>query len=340
MRKLSVLLVTLILVVCFTAPSFGVTKYGQAGMAFLKIDASARAAAMGSAQTGVIQDASAMFGNLAGLAFVQGVDVMVSQTSWIADIKHMAGAVAYGHETWGTFGLSYIKMDYGTMQEAFPFQEGVTSAEFFEAGYVLGREFEPSEYAIGLSYGRRISSNFSFGGQVKIVKQDLFESVMEHELLGQITVNNEETIRAFDFGTMYYTGWKDLRISMAARNFSTQGKYVTQVFELPLMFNIGTAMNVLSIFSDDEQQNLTVAFDWQHPRDYDERYHIGAEYSLMDMIFFRAGYKINYDEEGVTAGLGIDKELGNVGVRFDYAYGDFGTFFGAVHRVGFGVYMK
>lgn len=340
MRKLSVLLVTLILVVCFTAPSFGVTKYGQAGMAFLKIDGSARAAAMGSAQTAIVQDASSMFGNLAGLAFVEGIDVMIAQTSWIADIKHMAGAVAYGHETWGTFGLSYVKMDYGTMQEAFPYQDGVTSAEFFDQGYVLGREFEPSEYAIGLSYGRRISSNFSFGGQIKIVKQDLFESVMEHELLGQITVNNEETVRAFDFGTLYYTGWKDLRISMAARNFSTQGKYVTQVFELPLMFNIGTAMNVLSIFSDDSQQNLTVAVDWQHPRDYDERYHVGAEYSLMDMIFFRAGYKINYDEEGITAGLGIDKAVGDMGVRFDYAYGDFGTFFGSVHRIGLGLYLK
>lgn len=340
MKKMTVLLVTLCLVALLTAPSFGVTKYGQAGMAFLKIDGSARAAAMGSAQTSVVQDATAMFGNLAGLAFVQGVDVMVTQTNWIADIKHLSGAVAYGHDTWGTFGLSYVKMDYGTMQEAFPFMDGVTDPQYFEQGYTLGREFEPGEYAIGLSYGRRISSQFAFGAQVKLVHQDLFESLMEHELLGQITVDNKQTIRAFDFGTIYYTGWKDLRVSMAARNFSTQGKYVTQRFELPLTFNIGTAMDVLSIFADDSQQKLTVAFDWRHPRDYDERYHVGAEYSLMDMIFFRAGYKINYDEEGLTAGLGINKDLGSVGVKFDYAYGDFGTFFGAVHRIGFGVSMK
>jgi len=346
MKKTAFLLVAIFLLTGWVVTSnAAVKKFAQAGMTFLKIDGSSRAAAMGSASSAVLQDASAMFSNIAGLSYVKGVDVMVNQTNWIADIKHLAIAAAYGHDTWGTFGISYIKMDYGQMQEAFPYDAAVTDLSLVQDaqigdGYVLGRTFEPSEYALGLSYARRVSNQFSFGAQIKIVHQDLFQSIMRHELLGDIKVDNQQTIRAFDFGTLYYTGWKDLRISMSARNFSQQGKYVTQRFELPLNFNIGTAMNIMSIFSDDTQQKLTLAVDWQHPRDYSERVHVGAEYGLMDMIFFRAGYKFNYDVEGLTAGLGIDKELGNYGVRFSYAYGAFGDFFGSVNRIGLSVYMK
>jgi hypothetical protein len=341
MKRMAYVLVAVLLILgIVTMTNAAVNKYAQAGMTFLKLDGSARAAAMGSASTATIMDAGAMFHNIAGLAQVSGFDVSLAQTSWIADIKHLSAGLAYGHPTWGTFGVSVIKMDYGMMQEAFPYIDGRTDPQYFEQGYVLGREFEPDEYAIGVSYARQVSSQFSFGGQIKIVHQDLFESLIEHELLGQITVENTQSIRAFDFGTLYYTGWKDLRISMAARNFSSQGKYVTQNFELPLNFNIGAAMDVLSILRDNPQQKLTLALDWQHPRDYSERVHFGAEFALMDMLFLRGGYKFNYDEEGLTAGVGLDKAFGGYGVKFDYAYGDFGDFFGSVHRVSLGLYMK
>ena len=48
---------------------------------------------------------------------------------------------------------------------------------------------------------------------------------------------------------------------------------------------------------------LLVSIDAIHPRDYTERINLGAEYVLMDMIALRAGYRFNYDEEGLTAGL-------------------------------------
>jgi hypothetical protein len=100
-------------------------------------------------------------------------------------------------------------------------------------------------------------------------------------------------------------------------------------------------MDVMQVFTPGEKQmKLTLAFDWLHPRDYEERVHFGAEWGFMDMLFLRAGYKFNYDVESFSGGLGVNKEFGNYGIRVDYAYSDFGDFFGAVHRMSLGLFMK
>jgi hypothetical protein len=53
-----------------------------------------------------------------------------------------------------------------------------------------------------------------------------------------------------------------------------------------------------------------------HPRDWEEQYHVGAEFSVRDVIFLRAGYKFNYYAEGLNAGAGISVS----GVKLDYSY--------------------
>jgi len=152
---------------------------------------------------------------------------------------------------------------------------------------------------------------------------------------------NIEDVIAFDFGTLYYTGYKDLRLSMSVRNFSRQGRFIQQRFELPLTMDIGIAMDLMPYFMGDNSGNkLTLAIDALHPRDYSERLHIGAEYALSDLLFLRGGYKLNYDEEGLCAGVGVNKMFGNFGVKFDYAFTDFGEFFGSVHRISWHIYMK
>jgi len=324
-----------------TSQAEEIKKIAQTGMQFLKLDVGGRSAGMGSANSAITNDVTSMFSNLAGLSFVQGLEVAMNQTNWIADIKHYGGGVAYGFENWGTFGVSLVYMDYGTFRETRPY-EGTTDPELMKKGYEDLGEFEVGEYAIGLSYGRRISNQFSIGAQIKYAKQDLFESLMWHEFYQkELVVENVETVTAFDFGTLYFTGWKDLRIGMSIRNFSRQGRYVRQRFELPLTFRIGLAMNVMTLLApEDSQHSLSLALDALHPRDYSERVHLGAEYGLMDILFIRGGYKFNYDEESFSFGVGVDKAFGKYGIKFDYAFSDFGEFFGNVHRVSWGIYMK
>lgn len=337
MKKISLtfLLITYWLLTALVTPSFaGIDKLAQTGMPFLKLNASSRSSGMGGAYVAIGDDASSMFSNLGGLAFVEsGADITINMTNWIVDTKHYAFGAAYGLKKWGTLGISFVYMDYGTFTETWPYDG--TNPDLINLGYETGQDFTIAEFALGLSYARRISEKFSVGGQIKYAKQDLFETLMYHEVKGEeLITQNVENVMALDFGTLYYTGFKDLRFGMSIRNFSGQGRYIEQRFEMPLDFRIGLAMDIMTLLSPgNESHKLTLALDALHPRDYSERIHVGAEYYLMDLLALRAGYKFNYDEESLAFGLGVKKDLGNMGMRIDYAYSALGDFFDPVHRV-------
>jgi hypothetical protein len=118
---------------------------------------------------------------------------------------------------------------------------------------------------------------------------------------------------------------------MSFQNFSKELKYQIESFPLPLMFRVGVAMNVLTIFWEESPNALTVALDFQHPRDFSERMNMGAEYlyqnpTLKDLginsLALRGGYKLGYDEESWAFGFGINA----YGARIDYAIQEFGIF--------------
>jgi len=109
---------------------------------------------------------------------------------------------------------------------------------------------------------------------------------------------------------------------------------VEEGFELPLTFIIGFAMDVLD-FMGEHQNNLLVSIDATHPRDYSERIHLGAEYLFMDMIALRAGYKFNYDVEGLSAGVGLQKDIGSLKLDVGYSFSE-SEYFDAVNRISFG----
>ena len=46
----------------------------------------------------------------------------------------------------------------------------------------------------------------------------------------------------------------------------------------------------------------------------------------MNFLFLRGGYKTNYDEEGLSFGFGIQYEILETDLVFDYSHTDFGRF--------------
>ena len=308
-------------------PAFAtVNKTAQTGIQFLKVDMSARAAAMGSSYLMVGDDATAMFYNPAGLAkMTSGFDFFVNQTQWLADITYNAGALAKSFGNLGTFGISYMAADYG---------DDIVGTVYNgddPLGYTITGNLDVGAYALGLSYAKAMTDKFAIGGQVKYVSQNLGENTLS----SGNTVKNEVDGVAYDFGTVFYPGFKSFRLGMAIRNFSPEFKYVEEGFELPLTFILGFAMDVLDFLGEHENQ-LLVAIDATHPRDYTERVHVGAEYLFMDMIALRAGYKFNYDVEGFSAGAGFKKDLGGIKVGIDYAFSD-SEFFDSVNRLSVGI---
>jgi len=102
-------------------------------------------------------------------------------------------------------------------------------------------------------------------------------------------------------------------------------------YSMPMVFKLGMAMDVINR----GPHFLTVEVDGIHPSDNVEQLAIGAEYWYNNMFALRGGYRINTDEEGLTAGAGFNIPLGGQTISLDYAYADWNRL-DMVHRASLG----
>jgi hypothetical protein len=308
-----------LLISCLSLNADAATKVAQTGVKMLDVGMGARACGMGEAFTVLGQDASALFYNPAGIGEIEGnFDLYAGQTQWVADISYINVAGVYNAGVWGKFGFSLITPDYGEFYSTIvdPTAEG----GFTE----LDGGIDVSAFCAGIAYAREFTDKFTVGFQAKYVTQHLgsssFGAAYEEGVpTDTITGENEIATLSYDFGLLFYPGFKSFAFGMSVRNFSPAVTYQRIGFELPLTFALGVGMNILDLFGDYPDFSVNVAADMLHPRDWDEQYHVGMELSYKDMFFLRGGYKFNYFAEGLNAGVGI-----NVGgVKIDYSYSEF-----------------
>ncbi len=329
MRKGKALFIPLIIILSVALlPDFvlGMKKVAQSKLQFLKLEMGARAIALGGAYSAISGDPNCIFYNPAGIAFVDGLAAVFNRSQWISGSSYQSAAVAYNVERIGVFALDYMSVNYGS------FERTVVDAHSWEGYQSLG-SFDVGEYAFGLGYARQITDRFFIGGQVKYAYQKLGTSQI-WEYVGSAfeaskEVNNETDVVAYDFGTFYNSGFKNLSIGIAIQNFANK--------PIPLNFRFGMAVDVNKIFFPSWQENrLTFSYDIMHPRDYTERMQYGLEFQYQKLLALRGGYKVNYDEQGLTGGLGVMLKYLNVGLNIDYAFNDFGAF-GLMHRFSMGL---
>ncbi len=309
-----ILLYGLLFLIAFQPMQAELKKVGQTGYQFLKIDANARAAAMGGAVTLAGLGAENMFYNPAGLARQNmGMDVFSNHTQWLADISYITVGVSKQFSNLGTFGFSYQTADYG---EIIGTQVAENEFGFIETGSV-----NVAASAIGIAYAKSLTDKFSLGGHMRYASQKLGENQVEGE-----KKSNETNGFVWDFGTIFYPNESSFRFGMSIRNFSQEMIYEQYSFELPITFTIGLAADVFDVLGISKNQTLLLALDAVHPRDYTERVHLGLEYGLNDMFFLRTGYKFNYDSEGFSLGGGVNISLGNLATHISYAMSEAGDF--------------
>lgn len=312
-------------------------KVGTVGLKFLDIGVGGRALAMGEAYAAVADDASAIFWNPAGIANIKGGDFFAGYTRWPADINLYSVAVAKS-TSMGHWGVSFTVLNTGLMNR---------TTAFDPDGDISGT-FSYEDWAAGLTYARYLTDRFSFGTTFKLVRETLADW--------------DDTGWAFDIGTYYKTGYKSLRIGMAILNFGPDMRFDIDDIDgvpggipdgvddpppidgdsfvdndheetavpLPLTFRAGIAFEVLETASS----KTTISAELTHPSDNKERYNFGGEYWFQDMLALRAGWKLNVDEGGFTAGAGFKLPLANYTTSFDYAYNNLGKL-EHVHRGSF-----
>jgi hypothetical protein len=316
------------------AKPFG--KTGTVGMQFLKLGVDARAIGMGEAFTAVTDDISSVYWNPAGLAPAYQNQVFFSHTNWPADImqEFAAASLTNGVSTVAVYG-SVLHMD----------DMDVTDEDTFD---VTGEKFTNSSMAMGVNYAQQFTNKFSAGLGVKYLRENLYT----------YSVNSY----ALDLGSIYNTGWNNIKIGMALRNFGPDIRYRVdddedgQIDEdpfdlfdndgdgrtdednseldskIPMSFSLGISGDI----KRDEMNYWIASLQLDNVIDRMETWNLGTEYK-MGNIFFRGGYQFNYDTNGFSAGVGwqVPTSLGIFNV--DYAYTDMGylteSFVKSAHRV-------
>ena len=307
MKKIIVLISLLTFVLSINVDA--ASKVAQTGCGFLDVAAGARACGMGEAFTVLGQDATALFYNPSGIGEIDGkFDLCVGGTQWIADIQYLYAAAVFDAGVWGNFGFSLITPDYGDFYGTVVTEGG--------AGYENTGLFDVSAFCAGVAYAREFTDKFTIGIQAKYVTQSLGENEKGDSAGGYYMEDNEVMTLSYDFGLLFYPGFKSFAFGMSVRNFSPRVTYERIGFELPLTFALGVNMDILDLFGEYPDLSLNLALEGIHPRDWGEKYNVGGEFGYKNMIFLRTGYKFNSYAEGLTAGIGFS--LG--GVKIDYSY--------------------
>jgi hypothetical protein len=327
-------------------------KVGTTSLQFLKVMPTARATGMGDAYVAVSTGADATFWNPAALTTAVTHEFSTTMTIWMFDTRQSAIGYALPLADFGVIGVQLQYVDYGDIAETrvdHLMFTGPTGAQTYNPG-LTGREFSPKSYLLGLSYARQLTQRFSAGISAKYVVESLWdESSVVVRIPGEGGMYTEETystraqVLLFDFGMRYLTGYRSVRIGASVQNFGSQVRFAKEQYNAPLVFRLGAAAEVMgtdALLIPDDVSRVTVAYDIIQPNDYLQQMHVGAEYSFRELFALRAGYRFNYDADGLTLGGGLRADLAGFAFSFDYSYGTMGEYLPNVHRISLGAQLK
>jgi len=285
--KVMTLLALFALAIAF-APGARAGSPGEAGLLSLRMGIGAREAAMG--ETGVASSfgASAVFWNPANNVFADFETGLVLQHHrYLGLFNHESAAVA--HRV-GKGVLGVIFMGF--------YSDSIDRYSAEPVGVPEGT-FKPYDVAFGVSYAHPLGESFAAAVTAKLI----YEKIDIYSDVGF----------AFDFFLTHKALIEGLMFAASATNVGSKINLKDEPFNLPTAFRVGAAWTPVGDFL---QEKLTLAGDVVVPNDTKEKAHIGVEFNLIPEFSLRAGTRINYENQGLTAGAGF--RAGVLGV--DYAY--------------------
>lgn len=310
MRKL--LAISLILVAFVghaqILPNYGGERAGISTLSFLKNDLSVSSAGLGGASLAVDGDAYSVISNPAALTGLEYNSYALSHLFIGAGINQSYFSGIYGlKDQVSKMAFSINSLNSGAMEERTEFQPEGT-----------GRKVYVTNMAFGLTYSRRLSEVFSAGVTLKYI----------YENMAGFTNHNATVDLAF----IYETDVKDLQFAVMVQNFGGNSSLSNDGQELPVLFNRNTEVSlddntVPTVFKlgasikplETDKHSLTISLQLNHPNDNAENYALGAIYQVQNMLFFRAGYKINVrDQDFPTFGFSYRVNLGAHPLYIDY----------------------
>lgn len=278
--------------------SYSQSNSQENGFNILMVGNSASMTGKGEAVSATSGDATILWYNPAAVQISKCSNFCFCHNSYLFDniIENASLIVKKGNKS---YGLGIVYLNYGKLDKT----DGV--------GNIIG-EYHPIDIVIASNYAMRISPYFSFGSNLKIV----YNKIDTESSWGICT----------DFGLVYDSFIKGFNFALVIQNiglFSTKMKNVRT--EFPLSYKIGTCQEL----NISKQSKLSISSDLIKYENEDIKLNLGFEYAFGEAIYTRLGYKVNYDEEDFSTGLGIKINH----YKFDYSFTPFQSDLGNVHRL-------
>jgi hypothetical protein len=339
--KQLVVVTAILLMVCLTVEVTDAQnrKAGLNAAAFLKIGVGARQVGLGSAATALSGDVTNMYWNPAGIALGKDEHLQAAFTynKWFADLTQQAAAVTYNVEGIGTIGVGFMTFGVSGIKADRDVYPGDPALQALQIDQMTADTYDYRDMLLQVSYARSITNELSLGVTFKYISQKI-----DDQSAGAV---------AFDFGSVYDIGILGWKIGARLSNLGGDIKFYDFAQALPMTFSLGTSIMPYS----DDMNKVLISVDGVKPQDGLQYYYAGGEYTFMDMISVRGGYKFNYSGvddggssfakpinttvEGYTLGAGFQTKLSDYGIRLDYAYTKM-DIVNAVHRFTLTLSMK
>ena len=324
-----------IFLLLFTGTALAQKPYrvGTTAADFLEIGYGTAGVAMGDAYVSMTNDLASVYWNPAGLSFMRQSEAQFMYQPWLIDTSTLFTGVGLVFPRYGTIAVSLFQADYGEME--------VTNMDMQDG---TGELFGASDYAVTLSYGRKLAQWFAFGASFKYVASQIWHSnahAMAFDLgvivkthffspTGEKTDGMNIGMSICNYGTkMRYDGIDllhpiDIAPNEGGNYRDVRGKFDLESWELPLIFRIGTSVYPLVTAN----QRLSLEIDGLHPNNNSESINLGAQYQVKmpgtGEFFLRVGYKglfMDQSQYGFAFGAGMHLfMMNNMGMKLEYAY--------------------
>lgn len=261
----------------------------------LRQSTGARPFAMGGAYVAVSDDLNALFWNPAGLASITKRELSAMYFKGLSDVYtgFLGYATPIGEKGKDSIGVGLLTLQGGKI--LVNYMDG--SSHSFNA---------QQDYVAVLSYARDFSDGFLLGGSLKVLHSTLVEEY------------TAETF-AVDLGLMYKLMEDDLKFGIACQNLGGGIEYSQEKDTLPLSFKGGVFYRIkkedyISIYDEPLGERtfppgLILSLEVEKPMNAEVKEKIGFEYGEYwkeHRYVLRGGYKIGYDLDSFTGGIGCE----------------------------------
>ncbi len=289
---------------------------GESAVPFLLIGPNSLNAGMGETGTGMINDASAMFWNPAGLGFQKGAQVSITHSPWLPGLglsdlfyDYLAGKY-YMKKLKGTLGVSITYLNIGKIIQTDEFGNEIGNYQAFDGALAVG-------------YGTKVTKDLGVG----VVTRFIYSKLAVDPVAGEQGTGTAYDL-SFDISMLYRPSKTKLKflnnrfgVGINLSNIGPKVTYVDndQADPLPTNLRLGLAYDLYQ----SEFNNLTLTADFA--KLLVKRRENGESDPVYKGIFTSFSGGFNDVMKSIQSSVGAEYWYGNpklIGLRGGFFYED------------------